>query len=143
MRLLIFGKSGQVASELQDLCTAMGIEATFLDHVQADLTNPAACARFIADCAADVVINAAAYTAVDKAEEDRQTARLVNAASPTEMAREAARREIPFLHISTDYVFDGSGDTQWREGDQPGPQTVYGRTKRPVKPGSRVSGAIM
>jgi len=129
MRLLVFGKSGQVASELRDLCAKNGIEATFLDPVQADLTIPAACVRAIAACDADVVINAAAYTAVDKAEEDRQTARLVNATSPTEMAREAARRKIPFLHISTDYVFDGTGDTPWREDDQPGPQGVYGRTK--------------
>jgi len=129
MRLLVFGKTGQVARELAVLCANKGIAAEFLDRSKADLTNPMACAREIAKTDADIIINAAAYTAVDKAEDDKQTARLINAASPTEMAREAARRGLPFLHISTDYVFDGSGDLPWTEDAQPNPQGVYGRTK--------------
>jgi dTDP-4-dehydrorhamnose reductase len=129
MRLLVFGKTGQVARSLAELCVVEGIEARFLGRDEADLTNPLSCARQIAETDADVVINAAAYTAVDAAEEDRQTARLVNAGSPMAMAREAARRDLPFLHISTDYVFDGNGDNAWREDDRPNPQGAYGRTK--------------
>lgn len=129
MKLLVFGKTGQVASELQDLCTATGTEAIFLDSVQANLTDPWACAQIITDCVADVVINAAAYTAVDNAEDDEQQAMVINATSPTAMARAAAERKIPFLHISTDYVFDGIKDGPFSEEDQPDPQGVYGRTK--------------
>jgi dTDP-4-dehydrorhamnose reductase len=129
MRLLVFGKSGQVAQSLAIACKIDGIEAEFLERNPVDLTNPLACASKIAAADADIIINAGAYTGVDKAEEDTQAAQLVNAASPIEMAREAARRNIPFLHISTDYVFDGSGTVPWREGDRPSPQGVYGRTK--------------
>ncbi len=129
MRLLVFGKTGQLASELQDLCSASEHEAVFLDSSQADLTNPSVCAQVIADCTADIVINAAAYTAVDQAEDELPIAQLINATSPTEMAREAARRKIPFLHISTDYVFDGTAEASSVEDDQPNPQGVYGRTK--------------
>ncbi len=129
MRLLIFGKTGQVARELAALCLAEAIEAQFLGRDQADLTDPAACAQIICDSDADIVINAAAYTAVDKAEDDRATAHQVNAASPIEMARAAASCGKPFLHISTDYVFAGTGDAAWREHDVPAPQGVYGCTK--------------
>ncbi|NOX74530.1 MAG: dTDP-4-dehydrorhamnose reductase [Alphaproteobacteria bacterium] len=129
MRLLVFGKTGQVARSLAKLCAAEGIEAQFLARDEADLTNPLACAARIAETDADVVMNAAAYTAVDKAEEDRQSARLVNGGSPMAMAREAARRDLPFLHISTDYVFDGRGERPWLEDDKPNPQGAYGRTK--------------
>lgn len=129
MRLLVFGKSGQVARMLAIACKQEGIFAEFLDHSQANLTDPTACASKITETNADIIINAAAYTAVDKAEEDEQTAHLVNAKSPIGMARAAAQRNIPFLHISTDYVFDGSGTTPWRESDNPAPQGAYGRTK--------------
>ncbi|MDA9971807.1 dTDP-4-dehydrorhamnose reductase [Planktomarina temperata] len=129
MRLLIFGKTGQVAMELGALCAAEAIEAKFLDRAQANLTDPAACAQMIRESDADIVINAAAYTAVDKAEDDRATAHLVNAVSPIEMARAAVSCGKPFLHISTDYVFAGTGDAAWCEQDVPAPQEVYGRTK--------------
>lgn len=129
MRLLIFGKTGQVAQELGALCAAEAIEARFLDRDQANLNDPAKCARMIRDSDVDIVINAAAYTAVDKAEDDRETAHLVNAASPIAMARAAADCGKPFLHISTDYVFAGTGTAAWREQDVPAPQGVYGRTK--------------
>ena len=129
MRLLIFGKSGQVAQELGALCAAEAIEAHFLDRDQADLNDPDACAQIICESDADIVINAAAYTAVDKAEVDEATAYLVNAASPIGMARAAASCGKPFLHISTDYVFAGTGTEAWREQDVPAPQGVYGRTK--------------
>lgn len=124
MKLLVFGKTGQVATEL-----ALHGAGEFLARDQADLNNPEACARIIANCDADAIVNAAAYTAVDKAEEQRGIANRINGASPAAMARAAAARKIPFLHISTDYVFDGSGKNPWREQDNPNPQNVYGHSK--------------
>ncbi len=128
MKALVFGTTGQLGIELArtaprgTLLLAFGREA-------ADLTHPAACAALVASTDADVVINAAAYTAVDAAETDRKTAHLVNAAAPGAMARAAAERGLPFLHVSTDYVFDGSGTRAWREDDPTGPLGVYGATK--------------
>jgi len=129
MRLLVFGKTGQVAQELARVTAAHSINATFLGRDQADLTDPAACAAIVAQCSADAVVNAAALTAVDKAETDAATAQVVNADAPIAMARAAAARGIPFLHISTDYVFDGSGTRPWAEQDTTAPQGVYGATK--------------
>jgi dTDP-4-dehydrorhamnose reductase len=129
MRVLVFGETGQVARSLAKICAIKGVKARFLGRDEADLSNPLACAAQIAVTDADVVINAAAYTAVDAAEDDRELARLVNGGSPMAMAREAARRNLPFLHISTDYVFDGSGEKPWLEDDKPNPQGAYGRTK--------------
>jgi dTDP-4-dehydrorhamnose reductase len=126
MNLVVFGQTGQVAAELRRLAP----QATFLDRATADLTNPAACAQAIADLAPDAVINAAAYTAVDKAEEDEATAHLINADAPAAMAQACAARAIPFVTISTDYVFSGAGDTPWQPGDPTDPQGAYGRTKR-------------
>ena len=129
MRLLVFGKSGQVARALASACAEGSIEARFLGRDEADLTDPAACARAIAEADADAVINAAAYTAVDAAETDRETAHQVNAAAPGAMAKAAAEKGVPFLHISTDYVFDGTGTRAFREDDPTGPLGVYGQTK--------------
>ncbi len=100
-----------------------------LDRDGADLADPAACAAAVAASDAEVVINAAAYTAVDQAETDPVTARTVNADAPGAIARACAARGLPLLHISTDYVFDGSGDRPWQEGDATGPLGVYGATK--------------
>lgn len=129
MRLLVFGKTGQVARELADIAAQEGIQAAFLGRDQADLRDPERCAEHIAKTGMDVVINAAAYTNVDKAEEEPGIADLVNAKAPGVMAVAAAVRKIPFLHISTDYVFDGSGTTPWAEGSLPQPQGVYGHSK--------------
>ncbi len=125
MKFLVFGKTGQVARELQRRAP----DAVFLGRDSADLTDPAACASAIATANADAVINAAAYTAVDKAEEDEATAQLVNGDAPGAMARACAARKVPFVHISTDYVFDGQGTTPWAPGDPTGPLGAYGRTK--------------
>lgn len=125
MKILVFGQTGQVAKELQRLLP----DAVFLGRGQADLTDPDACAAAIAAQDCDAVINAAAYTAVDKAESDADAARLVNAEAPGAMARAAAAKGVPFLHVSTDYVFDGSGDHARRPGDATGPLGVYGATK--------------
>lgn len=134
MRVLVFGQSGQVARELQRF---EGVTA--LGRVEADLSDPAACAAIIAETQAEAVINAAAYTAVDKAEIDTKEAFRVNAEAPAAMAEAAARRGIPFLHISTDYVFDGTGETPWREEDPTGPMSTYGASKLQGEEGVRAA----
>ena len=129
MKVLVFGHSGQVATELRAL-DGNGIQIIALDRAAADLTDPAACAAAIDAHAPDAVINAAAYTAVDKAESDRATADLINAQAPAAMARACAARDIPFVSISTDYVFSGAGSDPWQPDDPTDPQGVYGATKR-------------
>ncbi|MEX5728049.1 dTDP-4-dehydrorhamnose reductase [Rhodovulum iodosum] len=136
MKLLIFGKTGQVATELARRAPG----AVFLGREDAALTDAAACAARIAGSGADAVINAAAYTAVDKAEEDEATALAVNGTAPAAMARAAADKGIPLLHISTDYVFDGSGDTPWTPDAPTAPLGAYGRTKLAGEEGVRAAG---
>lgn len=136
MRVLVFGRTGQVACELARCLPG----AIFLGRDDADLTDPDACAARIAGAEVDAVINAAAYTAVDRAETDLATAEAVNAAAPAAMARAAAARGLPFVHVSTDYVFDGSG-TAPRAPDAPtGPLGVYGSTKLAGEAGVRAAG---
>lgn len=122
--ILVFGKTGQVATELQRQVDVMA-----LGRDEVDLTDPEACAAAIRASNASVVINAAAYTAVDKAEEEEANAALVNGDAPGAMARACAEKGIPLLHVSTDYVFAGDGDTPWTEDDAVDPQNAYGRTK--------------
>ncbi len=129
MRVLVFGATGQVAVELQRQAEAFGAEITALDRDQADLIDPARCSAAVVASDAEVVINAAAYTAVDKAEDEEGLARIINGESPGAMARAAAIMGIPFLHISTDYVFDGSGKRAWIPSDPTAPINAYGRTK--------------
>lgn len=129
MKVLVFGHSGQVATELCALDGA-AVQITALDRGTADLTDPAACAAAIDAHAPDAVINAAAYTAVDKAESDGATADLINAQAPAAMARACAARDIPFVSISTDYVFSGEGTAPWQPSDPTDPKGVYGQTKR-------------
>ncbi|MCK0151957.1 dTDP-4-dehydrorhamnose reductase [Marivita sp. S6314] len=134
--ILVFGKTGQVATELQRQA-----EITALGRDQADLSNPQSCAAIIADLKPRVVINAAAYTAVDKAEEEEVLAQTINAASPGAMAGACTHLNIPFLHVSTDYVFDGTGDRAWQETDPVQPQNAYGRTKLAGEQAIRAAGA--
>lgn len=136
--ILVFGKTGQVAQELQ----ALAPEAMFLGREDADLCNPEACGEAILRIKPSAVINAAAFTAVDKAEDDEATALLVNGASPTAMAVACADLGIPLVHISTDYVFDGSGTTPWDTVAATAPRGAYGRTKLAGEEGVRASGAI-
>ena len=136
MRALVFGKTGQVATELQRLLP----EACFLGREAADLADPEACAAAIRDSDAAVVINAAAWTAVDKAEAEEAAARVVNGAAPAAMARAAADRGLPFLHISTDYVFSGLGSAPWVETDPVAPQNAYGRSKLAGEQGVQAAG---
>ncbi|MEZ5778800.1 MAG: dTDP-4-dehydrorhamnose reductase [Paracoccaceae bacterium] len=128
MRALVFGTTGQVAIELARRAPSdMHVEG--LDRNRADLLDAAACAEAVLSAEADIVINSAAYTAVDQAESDPGTANSVNAEAPGAMARAAAARGLPFLHVSTDYVFDGSATRPWREDDPVAPLGVYGATK--------------
>lgn len=135
--MLVFGETGQLAQELRLLVP----DAVFLGRGQADLTDPAGCAGAIHRHRPQIVINAAAYTAVDRAEEDAKTAQLVNADAPGAMAGACAELGIPFLHVSTDYVFDGSGDTPRDETRQTGPLGVYGATKLAGEAAIAASGA--
>ena len=130
MRALVFGETGQVGRELGRAAAVRGIAARTLGRAGADLTDPAACARAILDCDADVVVNAAGYTAVDAAEDDLATAQVVNGDTPGAMAAAAAAKGVPILHVSTDYVFDGSNPGRpWRENDPTGPLSAYGASK--------------
>ena len=135
MKILVFGKTGQVARELQRQA-----EVTALDRTQADLSNPAACAAIVRHTDADVIINAAAYTAVDQAEVNEGLNITINAVAPTEMAKAAAARGLPFLHVSTDYVFDGSGSAPRIPEEPTAPINAYGRSKLAGEHGVVASG---
>ncbi|NEX47329.1 dTDP-4-dehydrorhamnose reductase [Pseudotabrizicola algicola] len=138
MTLLVFGQSGQVARALARLAP----DATCLGRDRADLTDPAACAQAILQARPGAVINAAAYTAVDKAEQDEQTAHLVNALAPEAMAQACATLGVPFVHISTDYVFDGAGTAAFQPFDPIAPLGAYGRTKAEGEARLRATGAV-
>ncbi len=125
MRVLVFGQTGQVARELARLAP----EANFISRDQADLAKPRQVAEILSRTKADAIINAAAYTAVDKAEAEPHLARAINGASVGTMAEHAAACGIPFVHISTDYVFDGSGTAPRKPDDTTGPLGVYGQSK--------------
>ncbi len=128
MKVLVFGQTGQVARELA-LRVPAGVDVTCVDRIRADLSDPGSCAAAVFAADVDVVINAAAWTAVDRAEVEEDAATVVNGAAPTAMARAAAARGLPFLHISTDYVFDGSGDAPFAPDDPVAPLGAYGRSK--------------
>lgn len=135
MKILVFSRSGQVATEL-----ARQADVVSLGRDAADLSEPQACAGAIRAFAPDAVINAAAYTAVDKAEEEEALATAINGAAPTAMAETCAALGIPFVHISTDYVFDGSGDAA-RAPDAPtSPLGAYGRSKLAGEAGVAAAG---
>ncbi|MEM8561253.1 MAG: dTDP-4-dehydrorhamnose reductase [Pseudomonadota bacterium] len=125
---LLFGFTGQVGIEL--LRRAKGsIRLVCVGRDEADFTDPIACAGLIRASDADVIINVAAFTAVDNAESKEALAYTINAEAPGAMARIAAAKGIPFLHVSTDYVYDGSGIMPWRAESTTGPLSAYGRTK--------------
>lgn len=126
MTLLVFGRTGQLARALQD---RLGDGAVFLGREEADLADPALCADAIQQRQPSAVINAAAWTDVDGAEASEAEAFVVNADAPAAMAQTCAALGVPFVHISTDYVFDGSGTGPWSPQDRTSPQNAYGRTK--------------
>ena len=135
--ILAFGKTGQVATELQRLS---GIMALVRDDV--DLLDHDACAAVIRKHAPKAVINAAAYTAVDRAEEEEHLATVINGDAPAAMAKACAELGIPLVHISTDYVFNGTGNTPYRPDDATEPQNAYGRSKLAGEQGIRNSRAV-
>lgn len=129
MKVLVFGETGQVARALALAGPACGVTVQTLNRAQADLSDPAACAAAVMATDADAVINAAAWTAVDAAEDQEAAARVINADSPGAMARACAARGLPFVQISTDYVFDGSAGAPWVPDAPTAPLGAYGRTK--------------
>lgn len=134
--ILVFGKTGQVAMELQLLDNVV----TF-GRSQADLTKPSDCAELIHKHKPNAVINAAAYTAVDKAEKEEVLATTINAYAPSAMAKACATLCIPFVHISTDYVFNGNGKIPWQTQHLTDPQNAYGRSKLAGENAIRTSNA--
>jgi len=132
LRILLLGKGGQVGWELQRALAPLG-ELVALDFDSSDLcgdfTNLDGLAQTVRAVNPDVIVNAAAHTAVDKAESEPELARTINALAPGIIAQEAARIGALLVHYSTDYVFDGGGDVPWREEDATGPLSVYGSTK--------------
>ncbi|WP_281709279.1 dTDP-4-dehydrorhamnose reductase [Phaeobacter italicus] len=133
--ILVFGETGQLAREL-----AADETVTCLGRDQADLSHPAACAAAIRQAQPQAVINAAAYTAVDKAESDEALASVINGAAPGAMAATCADMGIPFVTVSTDYVFDGSGTAPWQPGDATGPLNAYGCSKLAGEEAVRAAG---
>ncbi len=128
MKIVLLGKNGQVGWELQRALAPLGQVFAF-DSAQADFTQPDQVIEQVRRIQPDVVVNAAAYTAVDKAESDVERARLVNASTPGALARWAAEQGALLVHYSTDYVFDGSGAEARREDSATAPLNVYGQTK--------------
>ncbi|KFI08765.1 dTDP-4-dehydrorhamnose reductase [Massilia sp. BSC265] len=128
MKILVTGRNGQVGFELQRALAPLG-EVIAVGHGNCNLTDVEAIRELVRRVAPDVIVNPAAYTAVDKAEADEATAFAVNARAPGVLGEEAARLGALVVHFSTDYVFSGSKDGHYSEDDQPDPQSVYGSTK--------------
>lgn len=126
MTTLVFGGNGQIGQALGALLE----DAVLLGREEADFSEPESLSAVIAEINPESIINAAAYTQVDKAEEEEALATIINGEAPGVLAREAARRGIPFVHYSTDYVFDGTGDAPRKENANPAPLNAYGRSKR-------------
>jgi len=133
--LLVFGRTGQVAREVSAFPDTL-----CLSRAEADLSDPGACAAAIRAHRPRAVINAAAYTAVDKADAEEALAATINAEAPGAMARACADLGIPLVQISTDYVFDGSGARPWKPGDTHAPLGAYGRSKLAGEEGVRAAG---
>jgi dTDP-4-dehydrorhamnose reductase len=128
MKILLTGKNGQLGFELQRALAPLG-EVVAVGTQDCNLADADALRALVRRVAPDVIVNPAAYTAVDKAESDEATARAVNAAAPAILGEEGAKLGALVIHYSTDYVFDGTKQGAYRESDAPAPQSVYGRTK--------------
>ncbi len=128
IRLLVIGKNGQVGWELRRTLAPLG-EVVAIDYPEIDLTNPDSARKWVRETAPQVVINAAAYTAVDKAESDAERCHQINGVAPGILAEEARKLGALLVHYSTDYVFDGSNTAAYTEDDTPNPLGVYGQTK--------------
>jgi dTDP-4-dehydrorhamnose reductase len=128
MRILVTGGSGQVGGALVPRISGYG-NTVAPDRSELDLTRPSMIEDRLHQIGPDLIINSAAYTNVDRAEDERDLAFTVNAESPGAIARWAATRRVPLVQLSTDYVFDGSGERPWREDDPTGPLSAYGASK--------------
>jgi dTDP-4-dehydrorhamnose reductase len=128
MKILLTGKNGQVGFELQKILSLLG-EVIATDREELNLANPEAIRQFIDQVKPDMIINPAAYTAVDKAESEAEMAYQINVTAPEVLASMAAELDIPLIHFSTDYVFDGLKKEAYVETDTTNPQSVYGKTK--------------
>lgn len=129
MKILLTGKNGQVGWELQRTLAPLG-EVLAVDSRQLDLSDKDAIARVVRETRPDIIVNAAAYTAVDRAESDREAALTINTVAPAIFAEEACRIGALLVHYSTDYVFDGSKVGAYQETDTTNPLNLYGKTKR-------------
>jgi dTDP-4-dehydrorhamnose reductase len=132
MHILLFGKTGQVGWELQRALAPLGkITALSTRSTEwcGDLTQPEEIRKSIQNLRPDIIVNAAAYTAVDKAESEPDLAELINSTSVKVIAEEAKNLNAILIHYSTDYVYSGEGHNRWRESDKPEPRNVYGKTK--------------
>ena len=127
-KVLLLGKSGQVGWELER-CLATVCEVVALDHQGMDLASPDSIRKTVREIRPSVIINAAAYTAVDKAEAEPALAMAINGIAPGILAEEAKRLGAALIHYSTDYVFDGAKNSPYTEDDEPNPLNVYGKTK--------------
>ena len=134
--ILIFGKTGQVATELQRTGDVLAVGRDFIN-----LSNPSSCYDAIKIHKPKAVINAASYTNVDKAETEEEIATIINGNSPKVMAQACATLNIPLVHLSTDYVFDGTGDEPWKPKDAAKPQNAYGRSKKTGEDGIQSVGS--
>lgn len=140
MKILLLGKDGQVGWELQRALAPLG-ELRACGRAEADFSDPESLRVLVRAFAPDIIVNAAAYTAVDKAESDEAAAHTCNAVAPGVLAEEAAACGAWLVHYSTDYVFDGSKEGAWVETDAVNPLSVYGRTKYEGEARIRTSGA--
>ncbi len=140
MKFLLTGKNGQVGFELQRALAPLG-EVVAVDRSACDLADPDAIRALIARLRPDVIVNPAAYTAVDRAESDETAAHAINAIAPGVIGEAARAIGAVVVHYSTDYVFDGTGEGAYRESDTPNPQSVYGRTKLAGEQALQASGA--
>lgn len=128
MKVLVTGRNGQVGWELRRSLAPLG-EVVALGRDEADLARPETLGQLVADVRPDVIVNAAAYTAVDQAEADESAARVINGDAVGELARAAKKRGALLIHYSTDYVFDGTSERPYIESDVVAPLNAYGRTK--------------
>lgn len=140
MKILLTGAAGQLGRELKHALAPLG-ELIACDRAALDLADEHGLRRRVRDIAPALIVNAAAYTAVDKAEGDEAAATAINATAPGVLADEAMRLGARLIHFSTDYVFDGSGLRAWRETDATGPLSAYGRSKLAGEAAIRASGA--
>lgn len=141
MKILLFGKNGQVGWELNRTLLCLG-ELIAFDYPEVDFENPKELIKIIDEIKPALIVNAVAYTNVDKAEEEPKKAQLINAITPGEIAKWCKNHDAVLIHYSTDYVFDGTKGTPYTEEDEPKPINVYGKTKLEGEKAIQESGAI-